>query len=55
MGGDLEGLGDGHPKFEVGDYLCIRPPNISRSNVIGCVRKCELSKQRCHQEIFCLK
>jgi len=38
-------VGDGPPKFEVGDSLCIRPPNISRSSVIGCVRKYELSKK----------
>ena len=40
MGGDLRGeRGNGPPKFEVGDSPCIRPPNISRSSVIGCVAK----------------
>ena len=37
--------GDGTPKFEVGDGPCIRPPNISRSRVIGCVAKYELTKK----------
>ena len=32
-------LGDGPPKFEVGDSPCIRPPNILRSSVVGCARK----------------
>ena len=35
-GGNLGGLGDGSPKFEVGDGPCIRPPNILRSSVVGC-------------------
>ena len=46
MGGDIRGLGDGPPKFEVGDGSCLRPPifcevlfNISRSAVIGCEAK----------------
>lgn len=30
MGGDLEGLGGGPPKFEMGDDPCLHPPNISR-------------------------
>jgi len=38
MGGDLgETGGTVPPKFEVGDGPCIRPPNISKSNFIGCV------------------
>src|SRR6218665_1415105 len=41
------------PKFEVGDGPCIRPPNISRSSVIGCVLKYERGKKRCHEIIFC--
>jgi len=44
MGGDLGELGDGPPKFEVGRQPMHPSPNISRSSVIGCVRKCELSK-----------
>jgi len=47
-----EGLWDGPHKLEVGDSPCIRPPNISRSSVVRCVRKYELSKKRCHQEFF---
>src|SRR6218665_2481416 len=43
------------PKFEVGDGPCIRPPNIWRSSVTGCVCKYELSKKRCNQGIFFLK
>jgi len=34
------------------DGLCIRPPNIMRSAVIGCEAKYELTKQRCQGEIF---
>jgi len=34
---------------------CIRPPNSSRSSVIGCVRKYELSKKVGHQGIFLKK
>ena len=29
------------------------PPNISRSSVIGCVAKYELTKKRCHEGMFC--
>jgi len=39
-------------KFEVEDGPCIRPPNISRSSLIGCVRKCELSKKMVLLRIF---
>jgi len=53
MGGDLWGLGDGPPKFEVGYGPCIRSPNISLSSVIGCVTKYELTKKRCHEGLFC--
>ena len=53
MGGDLGGLGDGPPKFGVGTANASVSPNISRSSVIGCVWKYELSKKRCHEEIFC--
>ena len=38
--------GDGPPKFEVGDGPCICAPNISRSTVIGCEAKYELTKKR---------
>ena len=42
MGRDLGGTGgDGPPKFEMGDGPWIRPQNISRSSVIGCVGKYE--------------
>src|SRR6218665_2942775 len=33
------------PKFEVGDGLCIGPPNILRSSVVGWARKFEESKK----------
>src|SRR6218665_3585939 len=36
----------------VGDGPCIRPPNILRSSVVGCARKYEQSKKRCHKGIF---
>ena len=54
MSGDLGGTWRTvPPKFEVGDDPCIRLPNILRSSVIGCVWKYELSKERCHEGIFC--
>jgi len=34
MVGNLGGLGNGPPKFEVGDGPCIRPPNALRTAVI---------------------
>src|SRR6218665_430241 len=46
-GGDLGGLGDGPPKFEVGEGPCIRSP----SSAVGCARKYEQSKKRCRQGI----
>jgi len=55
MGGDLGGLGGMVPpknKLRWGDGQCIRPPNIFRSSVIGCVWKYELSKTWCHEGIF---
>ena len=47
-GGDLGGNGGTvPPKFEVwGGGLCIRPPNIFRSSVVGRARKYEQSKQK---------
>src|SRR6218665_1894426 len=48
----LEGTEGGPPKLEVGTAHASVPHNISRSSVIGCERKYELSKKRCHQEIF---
>jgi len=55
MGRDLgEDWGTVPPKFEVGDDPCIRPPNISRSSVIGGVEKYELTKKKCH-ECFVMK
>ena len=38
-------MGDGPPKFEVGDGPCIGPPNIFRSSVVGWARKFEQSKK----------
>src|SRR6218665_725646 len=54
-GRDLqEDWGDGTSKiFDVGDSLCIRTLNFSRSSVIGCVAKYELTKKSCHGGIFC--
>src|SRR6218665_2713032 len=54
MGGDLGVTGeDGPPKkCKVGDGLCIRPPNISRSSVIGCALKYEMTKERRNGRIF---
>src|SRR6218665_626574 len=43
--------GDGSPKFEVGGRPVHPSPNILRSSVIGCVRKYEVSKKRCHKGI----
>jgi len=38
--------GDGPPpKLEVGDGLCIDPPDILRSSVVGWARKLEQSKK----------
>ena len=45
MGGDLGG--------EVGGRPMHMAPNISRSSVIECVAKYELTLKRCHGEIFC--
>jgi len=28
-------------------------PNISRSSVIGCIAKYELTKKRCHEGMLC--
>src|SRR6218665_1110898 len=39
-------------KFEVGDGPCIRPPNILRNSVVGCVRKYELSKKKVSSRNF---
>src|SRR6218665_268899 len=35
------------------DGPSIRSPNISRSSVIGCVAKYELTNTRCHEGMFC--
>ena len=51
-GGDLGGLGDGPPKICGGGGPCIRPPNILRSSVVGCVRKYEQSKKSVIKEFF---
>ena len=45
MGGDLGGLGGRSTQIWGGDGPCIRPPNILRSCVVGCVRKYKLSKK----------
>jgi len=52
MGGDLGGTGGRSPKIWGGDGPCIRPSNILRSTVIGCVEKYELTKKRCQGGIF---
>ena len=53
MGADLgEGWGTDSPKFEVGDGLCIRSPNIWRCSVIGSVAKYEQTKKGVKEEIF---
>jgi len=53
MGGDLGDWGDGPPKFEVGGTpMHSPPPNISRSSVIGCVVKYEVTKRKCHEGMF---
>ena len=46
-GGDLGGLGDGPPKFEVGTAHASAPPNILRSSVVGCAGKYEKSYKNC--------
>ena len=52
MGGDLGELGGRSPKkYEMGDCPYIRPSNILRSSVVGCVRKYELSKRGVFYEI----
>ena len=47
MGGDFNrGTGDGPSQnLRWGDGPCIRPPDILRSSVIGCVAKYELTKK----------
>src|SRR6218665_672164 len=52
-GGDLGGLRDGPPKFEVGGRPMYRSPNILRSNVVGCARKYDKSKKGVIKELFC--
>jgi len=53
MGGDLGGVRGTVPtKFEVGDGPCIRPPNISKSSVIGCVSKYEVTEKGVMKEHF---
>ena len=54
MGGDLGGLGDGPLKnFRWGTaHASVPLSNISRSSVIGCVRKYELSKKGVIKEFF---
>ena len=51
MGGDLGGAVPQKPEAEG------RPmhssPNISRSSVIGCIAKYELTKKRCHEGMLC--
>ena len=54
VGGDLGGLGEGPPQnLRSGGRPMYPPPNISRSSVIGCVWKYELSKKKCDDGIFC--
>src|SRR6218665_4171128 len=54
MGGDLRGLGDGPPNFDVVDGPCILRFNtcILRSSVVGCARKYEQSKKGVIKELF---
>ena len=52
-GGDLGGWGYGPPKnFRLGKGLCILPPNILKSSVVGCARKYEQSKEGVIKEFF---
>src|SRR6218665_2726186 len=45
--------GDGPPQnLRWGDGPCIRPPNISRSSVVGCAQKYEKSKKSVIKEFF---
>jgi len=56
MGGDLGELGDGPPKkLRWGTAHVFIPPNISRSSVIGCVAKYELTKKGVMEEFIVLK
>ena len=53
MGGDIGEQGDGSPKiWGGGDRPGIRPPNISRSSVTGCVWKYKLSKKGVMKELL---
>ena len=55
-GGDLGGTGGRSPKKCMWgrDGPCNRSPNISRSSVIGCVRKYKLGKRKVSLRIFFL-
>src|SRR6218665_2605376 len=57
IGGDLRGAGGKGPSKIGGGGRPMHPsPNISRSNVIGCVVKYELNKKnRCHEGMFCFQ
>jgi len=56
MDEDLGGWGrrdwGGPQKFEVENAPCIRPPNISRTSVIGCEAKYELTKKVFRRNFF---
>src|SRR6218665_4000416 len=53
MGGDLGGLKVRFPPNLRWGWRMHLPPNISRSSVIGCVSKYELTKTRYNGGIFC--
>jgi len=53
MGGDLGGTGGRSPKNWGGRRPMHSSPNISWSNVIGCVWKYELSKKMCNEGLLC--
>ena len=56
MGGDLRGnWGTVPPKLEGGRPMHPSPQYFEKYSVVGCVRKYELSKIRCHQGIIFFK
>jgi len=52
MGGDLGELGDGPPSLRWGGRPMHPSPNSSRSSVIGCARKYELTKSGVMEDFF---
>jgi len=55
-GGGLEGTGGRSPQnLRWGTAYAFVPRNISRSSVIGCVAKSELTKRGVMENLFCSK